>query len=52
MAFLSLKRTLRLLILSAEELPQEKFSVCVVSDGLEARWLATDQPLDVVLLDL
>jgi DNA-binding response OmpR family regulator len=34
------------------ELQQEKFSVCVVSDGLEAQRLASDQPFDVVLLDL
>jgi len=35
-----------------QQLQQEQFSVRVVSDGLEAQQLASDQPFDVVLLDL
>ena len=35
-----------------QQLQQEQFSVRVVSDGLEAQRLASDQPFDLVLLDL
>jgi DNA-binding response OmpR family regulator len=35
-----------------QQLQQEQFIVRVVSDGLEAQRLASDQPFDLVLLDL
>ena len=35
-----------------QQLQEEQFSVRVVTDGLEAQRLASDQPFDVVLLDL
>jgi DNA-binding response OmpR family regulator len=35
-----------------QQLQQEQFTVRVVSDGLEAQRVASDQPFDLVLLDL
>ena len=36
----------------SQQLQQEQFTVRVVSDGLEAQRVASDQPFDLVLLDL